>query len=59
MFRENGTPRSRRQALDTSSSGTDSGIVLRSALLDEFRNGKARKWDLEARGVSMSHVYSR
>lgn len=37
--------------------GSDSGMTLRSPLLDEFRANKARKWELSVRS-SLSHFPS-
>ncbi|KAG9048683.1 mRNA binding protein puf3 [Tulasnella sp. UAMH 9824] len=45
-YRVPGTPKGRRAGPDTSSSTTDSGVGLRSALLEEFRANKTRKWEL-------------
>ncbi|KAG8916180.1 mRNA binding protein puf3, partial [Tulasnella sp. 417] len=45
-YRMPGTPKGRRAGPDTSSSTTDSGVGLRSALLEEFRANKTRKWEL-------------
>ncbi|KAG8990656.1 mRNA binding protein puf3, partial [Tulasnella sp. 427] len=45
-YRMPGTPKSRRAGPDTSSSTTDSGVGLRSPLLEEFRANKTRKWEL-------------
>ncbi|KIO26249.1 hypothetical protein M407DRAFT_235490 [Tulasnella calospora MUT 4182] len=51
-YRMPGTPKGRRAGPDTSSSTTDSGVGLRSALLEEFRANKTRKWELR---VSSGH----
>lgn len=56
-FRGPGTPKgARRGVLDTSSTTTDSGVGVRSALLEEFRANKTKKWDLKVRPISeVSH----
>ncbi|KAG8901134.1 hypothetical protein FRB99_005550, partial [Tulasnella sp. 403] len=46
LFRQPGTPKSSRRAGPDTSSSADSGIGLRSALLEEFRSNKTKKWEL-------------
>lgn len=53
-YRMPGTPKGRRAGPDTSSSTTDSGVGLRSALLEEFRANKTRKWELRVSRANWS-----